>query len=333
METFKTIGLVLLFIIFFITGGIFLLVKGVENTFLQASFYEKAVDEAEISPLLVNELLDGVEQRAAPRLEGLPGDSGQVLRNSLREAFSESLDEEWAEETFLTVVEDGLAYVKGEQEKLTAVIDLEEKKNMIEDSIENQIKTEVNAEIEEQVRQRDVPPGSEDRVKSQVASQINSEINIAVTRVMNETPDQVVLADVFARHPNSEQIKAGVLEFQELRDRFNTYSYPVLVALALLIFILAGILSGLKWIGIAMIFSAVAVLVFLFGLERAVPAFLNDIGLEKSYKEVSMLLDPFTVRMKNMAMYYSLAGLIALLLGFFIKKPGKKKKVVDSEDN
>jgi hypothetical protein len=334
MNALKITGLILLFLAFFVAGGIFIFGKGVQETFLQTSFYEEVVDQADISPLLINELLGGVEQRAAPRLERLPGNSDQVLRGSLRSSFSEALNEEWAEETVLTTVEDGLSYLKGEQEELTAVIDLEERKDIIKSNIEERVEEGIDTEVEEQMQEReDVPAGAEEQVRRQIESEINSEMDTAIIRVMNETPDKVALADILERHPNAEEIKTGIGEFQRIRDFFNTYSYPILIALILLIFLLAGILDGLKWAGTAMIVSGGFLMAFLFGIEKAMLTFLNDIGLGVGVEEMKILTEPFFAEMKSIILYYMSAGIIALMAGLFIKKRGGKKGAEESVNN
>ncbi|MFW5888538.1 MAG: hypothetical protein ACOCVY_02365 [Patescibacteria group bacterium] len=330
MEKLKIFFLSLLFIVFVFLGTIFVFFQGAQQTLLQLSFYENSVEKAEISPLVVNVISDEVEEAVVPRLKGLPGDGGQKLQDSLRESLAQTFDEEWSKKTLLIIIEDGLSYLKGEEEGLTATIDLKDRKAIIKESMQSRSGEYIKEETETQMSQMNIPAGAEEEVRQEIENKATSEINSIIAGAINGIPDQVVLADLLKQHKNSEEIKKMVADFQWWNDRLKIYIYAGLIGLAVLILILAGILSGLKWLGAGMLASGIFVLMILLGLERIIPAFLNDIDSSLKAGQLRSLTDPFFVKMKIFDLYYILAGVAALLIGILIKKPRLKDNEKDS---
>lgn len=324
MKILKTLALVVLFIIFVVAGGIFLLGKGIEATLLQTSFYEKIVREAEVAPVLTDAILEGIEDQAGSEFEQLPAENREEMQRILEDSFSRALTEEWAEETLLMVIDDVLSYVKGEQDELTAVIDLSERKAIIQENIQAETQAEVEAEVERQIQQREIPAGMEDRARSQLEAEISPRIDTAVSGMMNNIPDAISLAQLLEAKGNSQEIKAAVNRFQQTYGYFDVISYAVLIVLAGLMLVLAGFFGGLKWVGTGMIVTGLLRFGTLFGAEQSLPAIINNAAPGLKTEKLNILIDPLFTQMYNITWIYAGIGLLLLLVGIIGKKSLKQ---------
>lgn len=321
MKVLKTFILVLLFIVFVVAGGIFTLSKGIDKTFLDISFYEEVVEETEIASTLMSRLVGGIEEQAGSELQKLPAENRQQVKNILESSFSSALDEEWAEETLLVAVDDVLSYLKGEQEGLTAVIDLTEEKRVIQNNIQTEVEKSIQMEVEQQIQQRsDIPPGMEDQVRSRLESEIAPRTNTAVTGMMTGVPDRISLAQLLENLENSEEIKAAVATFQQVYSYFDLILYSTLIIFAILMLALAGFFGGLKWVGTGMIVSGGFLFLFLLALKPSLPVLLNNFNVPIDKQILDPVIHPLFFEMYTITLTYAGVGLLLLLIGIFSKK-------------
>ena len=313
MKTFKVLSLAVLLAIFIVVSGIFILTQGVQKTLLQPSFYENVVEETETAPILMDSLVKGVENQAPSGSENLSAEQQQKIQDTVKQSLSEALDEEWADKTAIKIIKDVLAYLKGEQDGLTAVIDLKERKNIIRNNLEQTVEEELKNEIPEQYQER-MTPQMKDRIQSQ---------KDAITGdMLSNIPDKISLAESLEKHPESEQIKSSVASFQKVYNYLNPVLYVILGILIILMLALAGILSGLKWIGSGMIAAGVILFGGLFGLKQSLLVTLksgvSDMAI--TMEKLKLLTDPFFNTLNTIIGIYAGIGLALLLIGIFVKK-------------
>ena len=310
MRALRITALLIIFLVFSLAGVGFLLGKGIEKSFLSPSFYPGVIQEVELSSILANGLTEKAKERTSYD-QRLSADQIQSIENGFQQAVSRAFTEEWAEGVALNVIKDGLAYVKGEQESLTAVIDLGERK----DIIRQQLKEQVNSSFQEK-----------SGISPQVESRIRSQRVAAANKMLERVPDKVELAELLAQHPYSKKIKEGISKFQRVYNFFHTYSYPIMIILGILILVLGGIISGWKWLGSGMLVSGGISFALLFGVAKFLSPLINNLGAGLPTEQLRILVDPFFGKMYTLSFYYFLAGLILLLAGIFIEKSRKKKE-------
>ncbi|HMB65237.1 MAG TPA: hypothetical protein VKO42_00020 [Patescibacteria group bacterium] len=313
MKTLKTLSLVILLVLFIMASGIFILAKGAQKTILQPSFYEHVVEETETAPILMETFIKNVESQAPSGSENLSEEQLQGIKNTAQESFSRALSEEWADKTAIKIIEDALAYLKGEQDGLTAVIDLKERKNIIRNNLEQTVEEELKNEIPEQYQGRITP---------QMKNWIQSEKEAIMSNMLSNIPDQISLAESLEKHPESEQIKKSVASFQKVYNYLNAVLYATLGVLIILMLVVAGFWGGLKWIGSGMIVAGVMLFGGLFGLKQSLLVTLKSgvsdmaITLEK----LNLLTKPFFNTLNTIIGIYAGIGLVLLLIGIFVKK-------------
>ncbi len=326
MKILKNLGLSILLILFVLTGSIFILGQGIQNTLLKISFYKKAIEKIEISPILIDTALLELEEQLTIDSEQITSQAKREVRQSLRSVLAETLDEEWTKENIVLVIDDFLSYLKGEQDNLTAVIDLEERKEILNTNLDNEIQTSIEAEVDRQVRARsDIPPGAEQKVRSQIKQKVENELSGVVGNFVNEIPNKIAVANLLQSSSNYKDIKIAVSNFQKYYNLFNVYSYLVLAVLIILILVLAGVFGSLKWLGSGMIVSGVLTSVILLGTKMFFPLLIDSLGSAYGLDKLSLLIDPFYFKMFIYTFIYAGLGVLLLILGFVLKRFKEEK--------
>lgn len=310
-----------------LAGAVFILGKGADRTLLEASFYEQVAGEVEMSPLITGGFIDRVETRIENDTPEVDPRIRDRIKEVMKGAVSSSLNEEWAEETFLLVVEDGLAYLKGEQEEFKAVIDLRGRKEAIREELSRGVDKATEEEIQRQMKERgdEIPEGMEQQVRSEIRSEVEARMDISGA-VLRGLPDEVSLAEVLEENENFPAIEEAAAKFRQMYDLFNIYIYIVLGALAVFIFLLAGFLNGLKWVGWSMVFAGIIMFAAFFGMERAIPSLLESVDKSLQAESIALLTTPLFSKLNTFTLYYTMAGVILLAAGTFIKRPPRSEE-------
>lgn len=306
--------------ILFVFGGlVFLLGKGMEKTVLEKSFYEDIVEETDLSPILVDGFVNGMEQQWDSSTVDLPAEEQERIAGILEDSVSEAVSEEWTEETAILVIGDFLSYFKGEQEELTAVVDLRERKEIIKNNLETEFGEVVDAEIDRQIQERDIPASMEDQVRSQVRSEIESNMGMTDSLLEN-IPDEVAVAETLKAQNNLEPIEEARAEFQQSYSFFTGYFHWILILLAIVILAVAGVGRGLQWIGIGMLVSGASLFLFLLVLKNSFASAIKDLNMGLEIDKFNVFLDPFFSQMNSYVLAYVIAGVVALIGGILLKK-------------
>lgn len=306
MSIFKNIILGLLLLIFAVLGSVFIVGKGLEQTALQTSFYKNVIQETNISSQVLEGIVSGIQSQTLSGIEQLSEEQRQSIRESVEVSFSRAFNKEWMEETTLTIIDDALSYLKGEQDQLTAVIDLEDRKQIIIEELEKEIEKSI------QIPER-ATPGIRQQVEAQKSSIKN--------QLLENFPDKIAMADLLEKNPQSAQIKTAVEAFQWGYSYFNPVFYAALIVLAIIMLVIAGIKSGLKWVGAGMIISGVVVAGGLLGGEQFLSSWMERTIQGLTWEKISPITIPIFNKIYVLASIYAVIGVLLLAANIFIKKP------------
>ncbi len=304
MKALKIIALTIVFILFLLAGTSFLLAKSADKTFLNPEYYENLMDKTDVVSIVTRQVSRGIES-------GKQAEMPQEEKIKMQKIINNSISEEWAEKELQKSIADFLAYLKGEQENLTAVINLESRKELIRSNIENKFK--------EQMEERSVP-SADFSSSPQAQAQKDRELD----KIMSQVPNKIALVDLIEQSPNTQQFKESVAKFQNIYSYFNIVSYSALALLALLMIVLAGIASGLKWTGAGMLASGVLAIVISFVLDILLPLIMANLDPNLKASNFQLFIKSFTSKIYTLSLIYSAIGLIALVAGIVVSKTVKK---------
>ncbi|MCF8011034.1 MAG: hypothetical protein K9L17_01030 [Clostridiales bacterium] len=298
----KKIAAALLLIVFVIGGWIYLAGMGVERTVINSPYYHGLINEVNV----VKHLHEGFQSNMKQTiLEQIPSEQfeyaedkgkgfSEIIVNSLGEAYHV----EWMEKQVLKVVNDILAVVKGNQENLTAVINLETGKERFKNELSNRLEN-ANYDGKEPVPEV---------IKSD-AYKITEEIDI---------PDQINLAELTAGSSMSETI---ITKIQTYRSYFQYLPYMFFALVLGLICLLIGISKGLKWFGSAALISGLTFLIILYTAQFALRSLVINFNNIPLNSEVLLSTTEYTIsQVYIVPIIYSAVGVIIFIAGMFFKK-------------
>ncbi|MDZ7611734.1 MAG: hypothetical protein U5L10_03140 [Candidatus Moranbacteria bacterium] len=312
MKALKILLLVLLFSFFAVAGSVFILAKSLDKTVLEKDFYEDIMQETNIVELLTRQVYSAIESRS-----GSASPEQMQKAKIIQDAVRRAITEEWAEKNLLIAIEDFLAYLKGEQEELTAVISLEGRKTIIKENIREELKNQMNNQADSGA----ISPSA----RSQAQGQVDRELD----KMLNQIPDKIALADLINQSPESEQIKDNISQFQNVYSYFNAVSYTTLIILALLMFIPAGIAGGLKWTGSGMLLSGAIASIVSLALSLMLPIIISNSAQAVNASAVEIFTKPLAGKIYLLSLVYAAIGIILIIAGVVCKKfgfPGKLKQ-------
>ncbi len=287
MKIFKKIVLIILLIFFIILGSIFILGKGLEKTILKESFYKELIKRADISSLLVEGIIEDLKKSAEEEEKEFP----EEMKEAFREAFTEALDKEWVEETLFFVVKDSLAFVKGEKEDLFIVVDLTERKMVLQEAMAREM-------------EKRFPVGM-----------------VLGDEALDNIPDEVILTDFLKDTEYVKEVDSAALLVQKTYRYFDLAFYFLTVIFALLFFALAGFFGGLKWMSFGVIFLGITGFLKVFFIEK--DFLLSIFGLDITSigaQNLIFFFDSLFIELSKIYLIFILVGVLLLLIAIFGKK-------------
>lgn len=318
MKAFKIVLLVLISILLVLGLWGFMANMAVERTALSSAYYRNLMERVDLASSVHSELQEVLPELIKEGVKEGNEDEGDEVPEELEEmltmisgAFLRAYDEEWLEENLLIVTEDFLGLIKGEQDSLSAVINLKDGK----DSLRDELAIELEGMTEEQLKEMDLPSGDIEEITDKIVTEI-------------DIPDELVLGEMFfedGMDPEAEKVLASM---QTARTLLLILPYVIFVLLLVFCCLLAGIAGGLKWYGAAALFSGVT---FTFGLLLMRSIFLTR-ALNSLFEEMPLNPGPFQealsytiLRAVTVPLVISGLALALLIAGFIFGKMKQRK--------
>lgn len=307
MQGFKVFLLLLISILLIISGWVYLAGMSVERTVLSIDYYHHLANETELVSAVHGEL-----QTAMPEimLEGMLEDFDEDITEEeertartrigiVVKALTRAFDSDWMKIQLLSVIEDFLALIKGEQEELSVVIDLREQKTAFRQELIDEFET-----LPEEIREKlDMPPEAIELMADQFLTEM-------------DLPGELQLTELLAADGFSQEVDEAVTVSQNYLTMFSYWPYIVFTLLLVFNILLAGPLGGLKWFGAAvLVFS----LTFLVGLQVVRGAFPEPLlgGIEAelplSLELLSSIVGYTVARASTIPLVSAAVGLVLLL--------------------
>ncbi len=320
MQGLKIFTLIIMSITVVISGWVYLAGMGAERTVLSNSYYRDLIAETNLTSVLHKEL-----QEALPdmMLEGMTEDLAEELTDKEKElmrirlqfvasAITDSFDEAWFEDQFLLVIDDVLALAKGEQQTLTAAINLEGNMKQFQNKLITRLET-IPAEIREKL---DIPAEQIEQMSEQILAEM-------------DIPDQLYLADLIAENNEgiSRNFKDTISYMQTIHGIYQYLPYIVFVLMLLFSCLLAGFAGGLKWFGSAVLFFSTT---FLIGIQlvnaQAYPIIFAGMEGEPFFKPelLTAVINYTMARVSIIALISAAAGFIVIISGIIVGKTTQK---------
>ena len=320
---FNTIALVLISIMMVLSGWVYLAGMSLERTMLGRPFYQGLAGDTDfitnIHQELENSLTVVIEESVFSELErevgaDLTEEEEQIIGNRLQDitlGLAEVFYEEWFEEQFLVISDDMLAFLQGEQQDLTAVIDLQEGKDRMQEQLIASLET--------------LPP--EMLVKFSIPA---DQIDPLVDRFMAEIdfPGQIKMADLTDNIRDSDFKRAEIATsfLQSARGIYRYLPYIIFAFLFICFIIVVGFSGALKWFGALTLFYSITFLGgILFFYRYYVPGLLAGIETETG---LLLSLEPFlhtavdyaALRIITFIVFCAVVGAIFLVAGMLSEK-------------
>lgn len=199
MKALKVVALILVFIILLMTSYINLVSIGVDRTMLSSSFYSLILTEDDLIEQVHEEFQDEIYQQLhrqmkAEAMADLPDDLPQQKKEEVKEeiegnidkpvsiivnSFARAFDTEWLANQSQLLVDDILFWIKGEQDELTATLDL---KTEIQ-GLKHYLVEEFEKLSDEELEKLNLSP---EKIEPAVAEFVND----------IDTPDKIYLQDI-----------------------------------------------------------------------------------------------------------------------------------------
>ncbi len=251
MRGSKIFLLLVIAVIVVLTGWVYLTGMSAERTVLNRSYYQELIDETGLASTIHTELQEILpkmisEEVVAELDHGLVENLSELEKVAVRNlaalitsALADTFDEEWIKDQLLIVIADFIFVAKGEQDELTALIDISEGR---QDLREKMIASFEN--LPPPVKERlGLPEREVELFVDKVMAEMDLPDRIYVVRLIEEE-DEDLLADI-------EQSLSTIQSFRGI----YLYLLPIIFALSLICSILlAGFPGGLKWFGAAVAF-------------------------------------------------------------------------------
>ncbi len=223
MRALKVLALLVVFVLTVPAMTMFIAGQMVNMTLLNEDFYRELLQEQQ----LARQLHLAVGQLADTLPEGLDPDDAELMSDAL----SAALDESFIDESLTTMTRDVVAYLRGDQPGLTAVIDLEGPLARFEASFDRGL-----AQLPpERLQELTGPDGD---IPELSGAYVIAELDL---------PRQLVLAELFADF--TDEFAADVDRYQYYQGLMSFVPYVFFALMLALFVLLAGVGGGFKWFG------------------------------------------------------------------------------------
>ncbi len=272
------------------------------RTLLDPQFYVEVLDR------------EGVYEEAAARAravvaERISADTPDALRESFVNAVASVLEPEFFRQVSLTALDRVVGFVKGRYPDPAVTISLDEPRRAFVEAVLADIPAELIAQLR---KQEGVPPHVSD-----------TDFLLAQLPI----PDQVSLTDLWGGgdlDPRIDQV-VGLIR------RAPVLAYGTAAALGLLLLVILGMKSGLRWVGGALLVSGVLVLVVLqmgvgtYGVELAGEIVAPEAVLSvlNPQRLVGAIIDSLGGSLQTVAAFTAGAGVCLLGLSSLLPARGR----------
>ncbi len=302
----KIVTLVFLSLVLVLAGTLYLAGMGAERTVFSSAYYHGLMQEVNLSFHLQTMIEQSILEMGDDDPEGPPPQALEVMA----EAITSALDPDWIEEHVLLVVDDALALIKGHQNYLTAVIDLEAPKERLAANLASGLESLAPDVLEEM--------GMDPEMIGDQAGFMVEEMDF---------PDRLELSELLAEGDGLSKVEEVVPQIQRYRGYLQIFVYAVFGAIFLACWGLAGLPGGLKWSGASVIISGVVFLCGLMGAQGLVSIRLAEAGEIPLDPQVLVATAEYTVgRLYTVPIVYTAVGLVMLTTGIVGGKILRRKQ-------
>ncbi len=330
MKALKIVLLVAVSISLVITGWLYLLGVGAENTVFSLSYYKALWGNGEvIQEEYLREAVEEIEPEMDPQeeypelneedVEEMIPEWESLLETIVSDALQKTVEISWLREQFLLIVEDVLELARGEKETLTVVIDTGDLRESFMENLERRI----NEVTEEELTEAGVPRERMDLVKPEFKERLTAAVGGTATEEnekMLDLPGKIDLGQKVQEEltPEVEKIISGV---QTFHFYFPYLFYAVFALIFILSCLMAGPAGGLKWLGVSALFSGIT---FFSGVLLAENVILLPMlsglveGTPLGNETITAAVKHTASRMYTAPLVFSAAGLFLFVGGFVL---------------
>lgn len=324
VQGLKVVILTLISIFAVLTGWVYLAGLSAERTVFSSSYYHDLSNETDLTSALHEELqktlpdiiIQNMTKELESEIEGNLTDQQQIMMHAairfVTEALAEVFDEEWFEEHMLLITDDILASVKGEQDELSATIDLQDGK----EAVRNKVITALKSLPDDLRNQLNIPENQIENIVDDILDEVDFK-------------EQIQLADLLDQYDEglSADLNNTISTIQTGRVIYQYIPYIIFVLLFMSCFLLAGFSGSLKWFGAAtLIFSST----FLIGVRLfhtlldPVILFKSASGLSLSPETANAVADYTVASVSIIPIISAAVGFLLLITGVIIGKANQK---------
>jgi len=322
-HVFNLVLMALISMLVVLNGWVYLAGMSVERTILSRSYYQGLAGDtaiiADIHQELESTLALIIEESVTRELEKQVGTAltepeKLIIRSRLQlitTALAEVFYEEWFEDQFLLVSDDLLALLTGEQENLTAVIDLGEGKDRMQEKLIASLET--------------LPAGMRGKL-SIPADRIEIMVDQFMTEINFPEKLQMVYLEDTIGNDSFAEIEMAVSTLQRARGLYRFLPYLIFILLFICSIPVAGVTGALKWFGAATLFFSTTFLgAAWFFQQNYVPELFTGIEIENGWilspdPVLGAAADYTFLRILTMALVCAAAGALFLVGGIVSEK-------------
>ncbi len=311
MRGLKIFSLILIAIIMIISGWVYLAVMSAEKTILSSDYYEDLFNETDLIPSVYEELTDSfVDIVFARALADMDRENRAVFEEEKDlfiyaiSTYWSVLDPLWIESQLLLVVEDVLTLIRGEQQVLTAVINMDDIENSFREIMVWET-VDLPMEQLEELGGHTHPAVVEAR-----AASIARELGLS---------EEINLARIQAEITIPLEAEYLLSLYQQYRHIYIYLAYLLFGILLVSMILLAKPAGGLKWFGMATIIFSLSFLLSIRVLESIVADLaLTETqagGLPLSIGLIENVFAYIAESISTIALISAAVGLAFLILG------------------
>ncbi len=276
MSGAKKVLLIIIAIVFVFSSNIFIISKSLQKGVSQDSFFENLLKEIDIKPILIQGLSLRLQEELA-----------QEDVEEIQETLFSAIDESWIDDNLALVIEDVKSFLKGEKDNLESVLNFQEIKSSIMEETTLQERLDLSESL-----------GLEGDILEMI-------------------PDEIYLAEILGDFEDNRETRNVFLTTVTRAYKILKIAlYVVLAILAIIILLVAGLITGLKWLGISMAISGASIIVQISLLRGMVLS-------QEAVQAYNLLFQ----EMNKISLIYLASGLTLFVASIIIKKTRKKDEV------
>jgi hypothetical protein len=319
MKVIKVILLVLISLLMVIVGWAYLSLISIENTLLNEKYYEDLFIETDLVSRAYYEIQDSFVDIV---IANVLADMDQEELSAFKEeeqlylyslnAFLDVIEPAWIEKQLQQAVKDTLAFIRGDQEELSLVINMDE----IEDALRQKMFSENIVLSLDQL--------------NELGGHTHPVIVVArAVRVIRELGfiNQINLNQVHDNIPN--EVGNVIKMYQDYKSSFYYISYIFFGLALVLMMLLAKPVKGLIWFGGTTIIFSLSFLLGIQVLKNKLPGHLlsgiHERGLPLSVDLIQLIVFYIAESINNIALIAVAVGLVFLLIGLILGLIIRKK--------